>query len=60
MLDNMDFSSLSLEGTHYQLLGVFQIQSDVFSTPENSQCWNHPNLHCENGSEATGSLDIVQ
>lgn len=44
MLDNMDFSSLSLEDTHYQLLGVFQIQPDVFSTQENSQCRNHPNL----------------
>lgn len=44
MLDNMDFSSLSLEDAHYQLLGVFQTQPDVFSTPENSPCRNHLNL----------------
>lgn len=60
MLNNMDFSSLSLEDTHYQELGVLQIQLDVFSTQRTYSAGIITICNCETDSETFGSLDIVQ
>lgn len=56
----MDFSSLSLEDTHYQALGVLQIQLDVFSTQRTYSAGIITICNCETDSETFGSLDIVQ